>query len=164
LALQRLEKICELLGEETTYGSIAEILNSEIHKAFFDEKKGLYTNKADIGGYSELVNALAILCGAATGEIAENICQMLASDNDLTKVSLSMACFKYDALLQVNEAKYAPFVISNLETVYKKMLDAGATSFWEDEEGAEAFAKAGSLCHGWSAMPVYFFHRLEQYL
>ncbi len=164
LALQRLEKICELLGEETTYGSIAEILNSEIHKAFFDEKKGLYTNKADIGGYSELVNALAILCGAATGEIAENICQVLASDNDLTKVSLSMACFKYDALLQVNEAKYAPFVISNLETVYKKMLDAGATSFWEDEEGAEAFAKAGSLCHGWSAMPVYYFHRLEQYL
>ena len=37
------------------------------------------------------------------------------------------------------------------------MLDAGCQTFWETEEGADAFGKAGSLCHGWSAVPIYIF-------
>ena len=28
----------------------------------------------------------------------------------------------------------------------------------ETEDGADAFDQAGSLCHGWSAMPVYFYY------
>ncbi len=164
LALQRLQKVCDLLGEDADYGELAQKLNTEIHKAFYNEETGLYVNTLSQVRYSELVNALTILCGAATDEIAKNICLVLANDNDLTGVSLSMACFKYDALLQVDEERYAPYVIKTLEKVYKQMLDAGATSFWEDEEGAEAFDKAGSLCHGWSAMPVYYFHRLEKYM
>ena len=35
------------------------------------------------------------------------------------------------------------------------MLDAGATTFWETELGATDFDGAGSLCHGWSAVPLY---------
>jgi hypothetical protein len=38
------------------------------------------------------------------------------------------------------------------------MLYRGATSFWETKDGAEAFGQAGSLCHGWSAIPVYFYY------
>ena len=38
------------------------------------------------------------------------------------------------------------------------MLYQGATSFWETEEGASDFGHAGSLCHGWSAMPAYFYY------
>ena len=41
-----------------------------------------------------------------------------------------------------------------------RLLDAGADTFWETLEGADAFGKAGSLCHGWSAVPIYIFHRL----
>ena len=41
-----------------------------------------------------------------------------------------------------------------------KMLDAGATTFWETELGAEDFGGAGSLCHGWSALAVHYFVRL----
>ena len=40
------------------------------------------------------------------------------------------------------------------------MLDAGATTFWETELGAEDFGGAGSLCHGWSALAVHYFVRL----
>ena len=36
------------------------------------------------------------------------------------------------------------------------MLDCGATTFWETEKGAADFEGAGSLCHGWSAFPIYF--------
>ena len=38
------------------------------------------------------------------------------------------------------------------------MLFNGATTFWETLEGADAFHRAGSLCHGWSAVPVYFYY------
>jgi len=37
------------------------------------------------------------------------------------------------------------------------MLDAGATSFWETELGECDFDRAGSLCHAWSSMPVYYY-------
>ena len=37
------------------------------------------------------------------------------------------------------------------------MLDRGATSFWETELGWEDFDYAGSLCHGWSAIPLYLY-------
>ena len=40
------------------------------------------------------------------------------------------------------------------------MLDDGSTTVWETLEGAEAFHNAGSLCHGWSAVPIYVYHRL----
>lgn len=40
------------------------------------------------------------------------------------------------------------------------MLKAGATSVWETTDGASAFNNAGSLCHGWSASPIYFYHIL----
>ena len=39
------------------------------------------------------------------------------------------------------------------------MLFSGATSFWETAAGADDFGKAGSLCHGWSAIPIYFYYR-----
>lgn len=40
------------------------------------------------------------------------------------------------------------------------MLDAGATSFWETELGESDFENAGSLCHGWSSLPIYYFNLL----
>ena len=42
----------------------------------------------------------------------------------------------------------------------RAMLEAGATAAWETKEGASAFHQAGSLCHGWSAIPVHYFRRL----
>ena len=55
---------------------------------------------------------------------------------------------------------YKPWVLADIEAVYKPMLDAGATSVWETEKGEADFSRAGSLCHGWSAMPVYYYHIL----
>ena len=38
------------------------------------------------------------------------------------------------------------------------MLSRGATSFWETLSGSKGITGGGSLCHGWSAIPVYFYH------
>lgn len=160
IALQKLDKICELTNDSGGYTSIAAELNKNIHKHFFDKERGLIANKPQSDEFSELVNALAILCGAVSETEAVSICELLVNEHDLTKVSLSMKCFKYDALIKVDKEKYADFIIDDIKRTYKIMLDADATSFWETEGGESDFDNAGSLCHGWSAIPIYYFNQL----
>ena len=71
-----------------------------------------------------------------------------------------MLCFKYDALLKVDKTRYTSEILRDIDERWGKMLDAGATTFWETEEGYKDFNGAGSLCHGWSAIPVYYYHIL----
>lgn len=71
-----------------------------------------------------------------------------------------MKCFKYDALIKIDKEKYRDFILNDIKRTYKTMLDTGATAFWETEKGESDFDNAGSLCHGWSAMPIYYFNLL----
>lgn len=113
------------------------------------------------GLYTELGQSLAILCGAAIGEVTDCICLSLVNESSpLVKTSLSMKGFKYDALLKADADAFSSFVIDDIKRIYSKMLDADATSVWETEDGEKAFDRAGSLCHGWSALPIYYFHKL----
>ena len=66
-----------------------------------------------------------------------------------------MKCFKYDALLFIDE-NYREIIIDDIRKKYKKMLDNNSTSVWEVLSGAKAFDNAGSLCHGWSATPILY--------
>ena len=148
IALSNMQKICELLEIQVDYEIMANAINERIRELFYRRDTALYVNKCGEEKYSELVNSLAVLCGAAKGQEAEQICQILAGEHNLTKTSLSMICFKYDALLKMDKEKYSSFVLKDIERRYKAMLDAGATSFWETELGEADFSGAGSLCHG----------------
>lgn len=161
LALENMQKISKILGKDVDYKAAINSLRRNIHKTFYDEKSGLYKNSVRDNRKSELVNALCVLCRAAKGDVARKICAVLADDdNDLTRITLSMACFKYDALLLTDKG-YKDYILSDIDRKYKIMLDAGATSFWETEKGESDFDGAGSLCHGWSAMPVYYYCKLK---
>ena len=104
-----------------------------------------------------------MLCGAARGERAKRVGELIsAKSNDLVPASLSTASFVYDAVLNIDKNRYADFVLGDIDAKYGYMLQAGATSFWETLSGEKDFGGAGSLCHGWSAMPIYYYHLLEQ--
>ena len=109
------------------------------------------------GPCSELIQAMAVLTGVAGPDQAARICPALAGGNDWVPCTLSMIRFKYEALLRMPE-QYAQAVFSDIAAVWGDMLFSGATSFWETAKGAGDFDQAGSLCHGWSAMPVYFYY------
>ena len=51
-------------------------------------------------------------------------------------------------------------VCDGFSKAYKYMLDNGATSVWETLEGYKDQQGSGSLCHGWSSIPVYYYHKL----
>ena len=40
------------------------------------------------------------------------------------------------------------------------MLEDGkTTTLWETADGAAAFDYSGSMCHGWSAILIYFYYK-----
>ena len=72
-----------------------------------------------------------------------------------------MNTFFYDALLRFGD-RYKAWILGDIRRKYKKMLDCGADTFWETEKGWRDFDGAGSLCHGWSALPVYYLNKLSE--
>lgn len=126
-----------------------------IHNAFYNAEKGLYKLSTHGEAYSQLGNSLTILVGLGDADLAHKI----VTDKSLIPVTLSMNTFYYDALLSFGD-KYSTFVIEDIKRKYGNMLEQGATTFWETEKGWEDFEGAGSLCHGWSAIPVYYLLKL----
>ena len=160
LALQNMGTIADALGIEHNYDHIAQVLNQRIHELFWKENEGVCYHTPDNQECNELGNALAILCGAITGLDAVGLCERLCKDSDMTPITLSMQCFKYDALLKVDREKYTSFILADIEKNYEPMLAFGGNTVWETAKGESDFDKAGSLCHGWSAMPIYYYHAL----
>ena len=161
VALQNMAAIGDALEMENDYAKLAETLNMRIHAVFLDKKTGIFYDFPEHHSYSQLGNALAVLCGAAETEEARAICERLETDSDMTPISLSMKCFKYDAWLKVNRERYAPVVLADIEDTYTPMIEYGSTTVWETELGEKDFDNAGSLCHGWSALPIYYYHILQ---
>ncbi|MBQ8567406.1 MAG: family 78 glycoside hydrolase catalytic domain [Clostridia bacterium] len=158
MALDAYEIMCKKADEEYKYVGLAESLRSLVKEEFTDDG-GVMTLHKGRKEYTELGNALAVLCGAVTGESAALLCDKIIN-GEFTPSSLSMNIWKYEALISVNGEKYKEFILDEIRANYKKMLDAGSTTVWETLEGSAAFGNAGSLCHGWSAVPVYVFHKL----
>jgi len=142
-------------------GDLADTIRAAVRRTFWREEEGVFSDYDDTLHVSELGNSLAILAGVLTEDEEIALAEKLAAaDNGMVQITLSMKCFLYDALLQVDEMKYRDVILADIDAVYTPMLEAGATSVWETEKGESDFANAGSLCHGWSAMPVYYYHIL----
>lgn len=172
LALQALSRICEALGETAKaadYREQSRELNTALAREFFNPETRLFESFDSIcrGQYAVLTQALCLLCGAAEGLDQSVILRVLeangAADTGLCVYpnTLSMNAFRFDALLAVDRKRYAPVILAELDRDYLSMLREGATSFWETMGGAEDFGGAGSLCHGWSALPVYYYELLQ---
>lgn len=143
------EAFCKIFGE--THDN--SLRRKAIQNRFFDGKNYILHTRTD--KYSQLGNAMAILAGVGGKEVAKNI----ICDENAIKATLSMRGIVYDALLKLGD-EYEKYILDDIKFNYKKMLDEGATSFWETEKGSEDFFGAGSLCHGWSAIPIFYFIKL----
>ncbi len=169
LSLSHMSHMARVLGKDADadgYARMHRELNAAIAAVFYRPARGLfasYTDDAE-GRYHVLTNSLCLLCGAAEGLDKRRLLQILAAngegEEDVVPDTLSMTCFRYDALLGEDAARYREGILSEIDRVYSAMLQAGATSFWETARGEADFDGAGSLCHGWSALPVYYYHKL----
>ena len=160
IGLNAFDKICGILGKENAFSGLSEEIKEKLNQKYYDSETGTYFIQEKSEPRTELANSLAIVSGVADEKKAEKICGMLAS-GEFEPCSLSMKVFKYDALIKVNKEKYKESILDEIRKTYKVMLDAGSTTVWETAEGSVAFENAGSLCHGWSAVPVHYYHLLK---
>lgn len=158
IALINMDAMARHLGKQSTYRAISEEVNAAIRRTFL--KDGLFYDRSDFKTVSELGLSLAVLCGAATEEEAEKLGEVLTGEHPHTPATLSMRAFKYDALLRVGREKYRDYILADIEKHYLPMLEDGTGTVWETDLGWKDFANAGSLCHGWSAIPIYYYHEL----
>lgn len=165
LALDAMAHISKVLGKNADvedYSEIAEEIRRRSDELFYDKEKRIYKNNCEDDQTSELVNAYAVLCGAAKGDRAKAICEKLVNDNSFgCKCTLSMLPFKYDALIKVDREKYRDYILDDIDRKYGYMIAEGATSFWETIKGGADFDGGGSMCHGWSALPVLYYRLLK---
>lgn len=160
IALQNMAIIADELSIRNDYREQADVLNRHIRETFWNTKEGICYNYPNHTSYSQLGNALAILCGAVTKDEAKALCERILTDRKMTPISLSMKCFKYDAWLKVDKERFTPIILEDIEKTYTPMIKFGSTTVWETELGESDFDNAGSLCHGWSALPIYYYHTL----
>lgn len=164
LALDASAELADALGDDKTkavYKSLASDLKINSHKLFWDETDGsyqTYLGEAAPLHHCELAQALAILAGICPEDIAAKLRKRLADpDNGWVKTSLSYSFYKFQALLTDPEG-YAKIVFDEIKRDWGHMLFSGSTSFWETIQGSSDFGNAGSMCHGWSGIPAYFYH------
>lgn len=161
LALECVAEICKIAEEPFPYDGIADELRRGAKEAFFVPSEGLITMRTGTEEYTDLANSLAILTGTVTEKEATEICKKI-TEGKTVPCSLSMRVFKYDALLRTDREAYLPYVLNEIRRDYKIMLDSGFDCTWETTEGMTAFDDAGSLCHGWSAVPVLYLPQIKE--
>jgi len=163
VALNSAVKLAEALNlprEVTRWNDIIAMLKRGIRKIFWNHEKQLFASFVDGGEqnhYSQLMQSLALF-NQVDPTKNQILCDALIHDKSLIPITLGHALFRYEGLLQQVKS-YQEFVFNDILHTWGNMLDAGATTFWETERGADDFGGAGSLCHGWSAIPLYLYCR-----
>jgi hypothetical protein len=164
MALDKALWLAKLVDEKdfiAKYEPIKIHLKYAINETLWNEDKKLYATYVIDGNqehYCELVQSLAVCCDICDYDRKNKLIDKLANNEDLVKISLSNSILKIDALMQGDE-QHIKYCFEYISELWGNMLYNGATSFWETEKGAEDFDMAGSLCHGWSAVPIYVYFR-----
>jgi len=172
LSLDRAGWLAEELGDAAqaqAWRDEAAHMRKAIHPAFWNEQAQAYqlneldrensSPNAALPALAELTQSLALLAGVPDVSLAQSLRRRLAKGEPAwVPATLSQMFHKFEALLMERET-YLPAVMQLIEKDWGYMLDRGTTSWWETLRGGDDFSGAASLCHGWSAVPPYFYYR-----
>lgn len=152
-------EINKVLNISKDYSNDIKSLKQKIIKEFYNSERKLIDFYKNGNMFSALINSLAVSLDVVPNK--EITIHHILNDKDVVQPTLAMKYFLYDALLKTDKS-FDRFILEDIRRTYKKMLDEGATSFFETELGEKDFDGAGSLCHGWSgAIPIYFYNILK---
>jgi hypothetical protein len=140
----------------------AAALRPAFQRGFWRPDEGIYTAFAGPGQpaqpvASELCQALALCAGVVTdpAQAGRLRRRLLAPDHGLVPATLSQSLYTLQAVAPDPECR--TIALERIRGNWAEMLLQGATSFWETRKGSWDFDEAGSLCHGWSTLPIFAF-------
>ncbi|MBR1966214.1 MAG: hypothetical protein IKA22_06355 [Lentisphaeria bacterium] len=154
--IEMLKALFQLCGDEK-YLEIAESQRVALRKNFYDtENKCMLSCPGDKRLHG-ITQVLAIIHDVVPEEDKKQLLERTVNEEFY---SVSISSMRYLLELMMSEGgKFIQAADDLIVRIFGKMLDNGSTTMWETDIGAEDFDGAGSLCHGWSALPVYYYYR-----
>lgn len=149
--LLALQMMCEMerhFGENDrarTYDECAQKLAESVQRAYWNESRGLYSDRIEQDHFSQHGNCLALICGLAQGEQARSIGQKLMNDATLAPASVYFKHYLHEGLVK---AGLGDDYLSWLD-IWRENIRMGLTTWAEtsDIDGTR------SDCHAWGASP-----------
>lgn len=133
-------------------------LAEAVYRNFWSDRHGALATYAVHGKrlhIADLVQYMALCAGIVPAEFVTGLLSGIFS-RQFHPTTLSTMLYQAKALMKLNPETRA-FMADEVRQTWGAMALSGATSFWETSRGGDDFQKAGSLCHGWSALPVYYY-------
>ena len=135
--------------------SKADTLRQAIFKEYYDAERGCMKTFDHRDDTHEITQVLALYTACIPeSEHAKIIRGIIAGAH--VPISSSSIRYYYAALLDKGQ-EVREFLHKKLWQTFGKMTQGDSTTMWETENGGEDFQQAGSLCHGWSALPIWYF-------
>lgn len=148
------------------YKQLAADMKAKLFSIYWsDAKHALVHSRVDgklTGNVTRYANMFAIFFNYFNNEQKQAVKQHVLLNDSIQKITTPyMRFYELEALCAMGEQKY---VLKEMKDYWGGMLQAGATSFWEEynpsKQGAEHYAMYGrpfgkSLCHAWGASPIY---------
>ncbi len=160
-AMEAFSAMLDLNGESAESGrwcADAKALRRRLHALFWDSKKGAYATFADRRKrwhYAAGVQALALCNGLGTQAVRRSLQGRLFADSSLVHMTLQVLGFGCQAMLGASVPNQR-LLLDYIRSTFGGMLKQGATSLYEiDSIYHDDFAIAQSLCHAWSAVPIW---------
>lgn len=168
IALRAGAEVAELSGFDgwaADWTARARKVDDAFHDVFWDAGCGFYADNAvddeRTGNFSQHTQAIAVVAGLARGEPDELMGRTLESE-DLVRTEPYFSFYLLEALGRAGLAGQAAEFVRRR---WGRMLDEGATSFWEEWQTGGTFrsgrwlARPRSHCHAWSAAPTAWLSR-----
>lgn len=170
-ALEDYARMCKVLGAPDK-GAMerAEALRKKISEKFWDDEKGAFIDSYESGRkyVTRQTNILAYLYLPCTEEQKQSIYENVIRNKAVAPITTPYFTFYENQVHCL--AGHSDFLEESIREYYGSMLDTGATTLYEqydpNDTGAEHYAMYGrpfekSLCHAWSASPIYLFGRFR---
>jgi hypothetical protein len=148
------------------YKQLAADMKAKLFSIYWNESKHALVhsrvNGVPTDNVTRYANMFGIFFNYFTNEQKQEVKQHVLLNDSIQKITTPyMRFYELEALCAMGEQKY---VLNEMKNYWGGMLQAGATSFWEEynpsKQGAEHYAMYGrpfgkSLCHAWGASPIY---------
>ncbi len=161
-ALGNIAEMYRLCGNAVRAGELSELakdLGLRAEEYYYDGTMEAYADciaengKKDVfhGHIQSLFLALGLVPQKKIAAIMEKI-----RNNTLHFPALGALIYLVKGVFRYGSAEDRQWMFRKICEHYGSMLDAGAETWWEVSIGSQYGGGAGSLCHGWSAMPAWY--------
>ena len=147
---------CGETAKASFWNNKAEELGKRIYSVFYDAKRAAWTILTEPEEpLCEHVQILLLAFDLIPEEKKQDLLKRIMEEKEFIPVTFSVLPFLAETLF-----RYTPetrrYVEHRIRKSFEPLLEKGLTTFPETSFCGDAFRKAGSLCHGWSAVPAWF--------